>query len=323
MKKSLAKIITLILFITSINIIDTNGQNTSSYPDLITTIDATEKSPAFSRIAQPGKISIFIMAAHWCGPCKTLRNSLKAALESNQIDRNLVDVYYCLVTKSSNEREQSMLSRPAYRHLQKIDGLINKFPTTYILTPTTNCYAIVKGAKEQEIFGYINDLTLLTNQYFNASFVDFGPSSTQNTFVNAQHHNTNRIARPKERTNSSLTRMVSTNPTRIINYSQSVRDNGNTRFVLQLNRPVSTDLLAAINDNIKIFSPSGEYSQIQIEGLPTLDANFPRQEQLNTMLLFSNEDNTINLVFKNKDLYTYDKFFKSGEQSIYFEFMTN
>ena len=43
------------------------------------------------------------------------------------------------------------------------------FPTSYIRSPTTNCYAIIKGAETEKIFSYVKDLLELKHRYFTLS----------------------------------------------------------------------------------------------------------------------------------------------------------
>ncbi len=142
--------------------------NTKDYSlsDKIKTLNVGNKDIVFSDIAKRGKVSLFIISAHWCGPCKALKNKLSDAFKAKLISPKDVDIYYCLVSKDNNDTPDKMEKKSGYRHLKYIDQLTEVFPTTIILTPTRNCYTIVKGANYDVIMGTINDLLTIKKNYF-------------------------------------------------------------------------------------------------------------------------------------------------------------
>lgn len=141
----------------------------------IKVLDISEKSLAFSRVATVGKVSIFIISAHWCRPCRVLKDYLETELETGNIDSRYVDIYYCLVTKNNSESEEDLAQRQAYRHIRDIDGLVKVYPTTYILAPTTNCFTYVQGAgpdAQEKIVEYAKKLSVLAKESFNPSYLE-------------------------------------------------------------------------------------------------------------------------------------------------------
>ncbi|MCI5091624.1 hypothetical protein [Phaeodactylibacter sp.] len=128
--------------------------------------DAADYTYGFSKYAKPGKISLFIISAHWCAPCYALKNKLEEDLKSGKINPEIVDVYDYTLTKSKRETLEDLRQKPSYRHTSMIDKLTKVFPTTYITTQTTNCYTIVEGSKYDDILKHISDL-MSVNKYFN------------------------------------------------------------------------------------------------------------------------------------------------------------
>lgn len=144
----------------------------------IQTLDISEKSLAFSRIAEVGKVSLFIISAHWCKPCEVLKNQLIKELEVGNINPEYVDIYYCLVTKNASEGISDLEQRQAYRHLRDIDGLVEVFPTTYIVAPTTNCFTFIQGAGPSsldKIISYSKDLSELAKNDFDPEYLVLEP----------------------------------------------------------------------------------------------------------------------------------------------------
>ncbi|MEL6699662.1 MAG: LysM peptidoglycan-binding domain-containing protein [Bacteroidota bacterium] len=141
--------------------------------DGIFEINSTRKSLAFSKVARVGKVSLFILSTHWCKPCYYLKDDLKALIREGKIDQNYVDIYYCMLTENTSQSLESLNMKGAYRNYKYVDLLTESFPTTYILTPTTNCYAIVKGHRTEEIYKHIGNLVRASKEYFNADYLEF------------------------------------------------------------------------------------------------------------------------------------------------------
>lgn len=149
-------------------------------------LDLSEKSLAFSRFAKPGQISVFILGAPWCHPCHALKNALQEGYDNGSINTKDVDIYYCNLAKNVEDTPDVLDSREGYRNIKYVDQLTEFFPTTYILTPTTNCYAIVKGYKGNEILKMIQDLQETKKEYFSLSALNsqLSPSPSASTSSN-------------------------------------------------------------------------------------------------------------------------------------------
>ncbi len=143
------------LFLTSIILLGAN----LSYAD-IDTLDISDRVLAISKIAKPGKVSVFIISTHWCGPCVALKSRLQ-----QDFNMKKVDIYYCLLSKSNQDSFKLMNKRPAYRIWKFIEGVTDSFPFVYIVAPTTNIRGRVKGNDYNKIQNLINELLDKTVKY--------------------------------------------------------------------------------------------------------------------------------------------------------------
>jgi len=148
-------------------------------------LDGYKESIAFSRVATPGKVSAFIISTHWCNPCKTLASALKEDMTNGTIDPNEVDIYYCLISSGPKDDFKSLRKHSPYINWQYIDKLTSIFPTTYILTPTTNCIALIEGANYDQVSGKIASLVSAQRKYFNMNSLNYScsgePASSMDT----------------------------------------------------------------------------------------------------------------------------------------------
>lgn len=94
-------------------------------------INAYGKAVAFSKVAEEGRISVFIVSTTWCKPCIELKNNL-----FNSIDEySDVDFYYVIMNGNHNYKE---LQKTAAFDVWRKTELLSEWPTVYILAPTTN-----------------------------------------------------------------------------------------------------------------------------------------------------------------------------------------
>ena len=94
-------------------------------------IEAGGKILSYSQIAQPGKISIFILSTDWCAPCKVL----KAKLEDESLDMKIVDLYFVNTSKGMNYKE--FVNTSAFKYTNTIEG-VKGWPTVFIAAQSTN-----------------------------------------------------------------------------------------------------------------------------------------------------------------------------------------
>lgn len=133
--------------------------------------DSDEYMYAYSRYAKPGKITLFVTSAHWCGKCQALLNSIDAAYENKLINKEDVETYVVKLTKDKRDTKQILNTRPFYKMLKEVDLLTGAYPTTYICSPTTNCYGIVEGNLFDKILQSVNELTEAKNKYFDLNYL--------------------------------------------------------------------------------------------------------------------------------------------------------
>lgn len=94
-------------------------------------IGSYNKVTAFSKLAKPGKISIFIVGTHWCKPCKILKRELWN-VSSAYPD---VDFYY--IDMSEGNSYQELTKTPAYYVWRTVERL-KEWPLICVYSPTTN-----------------------------------------------------------------------------------------------------------------------------------------------------------------------------------------
>jgi hypothetical protein len=152
-----------------------------SYPFIKILENTADKCYSFSRVAKPGKVSLFILGTHSCAPCEVLKMQLNEAMEKGIINPSEVDIYSYMLSKSAADKTEDLNSRLGYRMLKNIDKLTKIWPTTYITSPTTNCYAIVEGNKYEEIMENIKDLLEAKRKYFDAAGLYLGKSIAKDT----------------------------------------------------------------------------------------------------------------------------------------------
>ncbi len=110
-------------------------------------IDAYGKVVSISKMARVGKISIFIISAKWCGPCKTLKRKL---LNSN-LDMETIDIWY--INMSGKHNYSDVKKTEAYNSWRLHESL-EEWPTVYITSPNTNVVKKFSGSsliKEDKI----------------------------------------------------------------------------------------------------------------------------------------------------------------------------
>ena len=141
--------------------------NNSNFKYLKELPNAGEHMYAFSKYAKAGKITLFITSASWCAPCKVLTQNLEEAFENGRIDNEHVEVF---ILKFRGNLKQ-MNTQRGYQMLKEIDLLTKEFPTTYICSPTTNCFNVIKGNKLEEILDDIDFLNEARIKYFNNNYL--------------------------------------------------------------------------------------------------------------------------------------------------------
>lgn len=103
------------------------------------TINASNKLVAFSKYAKVGKISVFIIGAPWCAPCRVLKEDLHSA----NLDMKLIDIYDVQVTYVS---ELNQFKRTQfYDYWGKLESLTT-LPRIYIASPTSTIVASFDNA---------------------------------------------------------------------------------------------------------------------------------------------------------------------------------
>jgi thiol-disulfide isomerase/thioredoxin len=108
-------------------------------------IHTNGKIVPIGKIAKPGKISVFIISASWCGPCKGLRKHL----EATRFDENLVDFYYVENQEGNLEAHKRYEKSIPYKIWTKIEGL-ETYPLIYIASQTTNIVSKFGGDEEKK-----------------------------------------------------------------------------------------------------------------------------------------------------------------------------
>lgn len=146
-------------------------QNTSR-EDHVIELKFEEKSFVFSKIAKPGKVSVFILSTSWCAPCLLLKNSFEDAFKNHSFYSKDLDVYYCNLSNKKYSDFNKLSKNKGYINFKEIDQLTSVFPTSYILSPTTNCYTIISGNYPDSIFSIINDLTKRKEKFFSIKHLE-------------------------------------------------------------------------------------------------------------------------------------------------------
>lgn len=107
-----------------------------------------------SQISQIGKISVFIISADWCAPCK----GLKKHLENTKFAKN-VDFYYVEI---ANQEMKEFKESEEFKFWSRIEGL-ESFPLIYITAQSTNI--IAKFSTESDnMYEKIIDITNSLNR---------------------------------------------------------------------------------------------------------------------------------------------------------------
>jgi hypothetical protein len=95
-------------------------------------IDAKGSLIPFSKIARPGKVSVFIVGITGCSPCIVLKESLWG---DKTMDLTKVDFYYVNLASGISQEELNQTSGyKLWRQIEKLEA----YPYVYILSPTTN-----------------------------------------------------------------------------------------------------------------------------------------------------------------------------------------
>lgn len=109
-----------------------------------TEIKTNGKVPAIGKIAKLGKISIFIIGAEWCSPCK----GLKKRLEESKINNKKVDLYYIEI--SSTKDYKLFEKSNEFQFWTKVEGL-ETLPLIFITSQSSNILAKF-STEEQDIY---------------------------------------------------------------------------------------------------------------------------------------------------------------------------
>lgn len=107
-------------------------------------INAEGKVLSFSRIAEPGKVSVFIISTNWCRPCMSLKNQLM----NTPFDMTRVDFYY--VEMAGDLKYHQIKNSLSYEIWRKVEG-ISGWPSVFIAAQTTN---IVSSFSVEEAYPY-------------------------------------------------------------------------------------------------------------------------------------------------------------------------
>lgn len=132
-------------------------------------INSYNRVPAFSKIAKLGKVSIFVVSTSWCTPCEFLKDAIK----DQDFDMLKVDIY--IVNMAPEGYNYSNLKNTeAYYMWRGIENL-DRWPTVYITSQTTNLKAIINDkGEEKDLITRINKVTnslLEKNKYFHKELV--------------------------------------------------------------------------------------------------------------------------------------------------------
>lgn len=101
-----------------------------------------EQTIAFSKIAPLGKMSVFIVSTAWCGPCKSLKQSL---LKINKKYEKSVQFYY--INMSQGQNYEALRKTDAYFFARMYDRL-KEWPRVTITSPTGS---ILKNFSQEDL----------------------------------------------------------------------------------------------------------------------------------------------------------------------------
>jgi thiol-disulfide isomerase/thioredoxin len=139
-----------------------------------TEIPAFGKVINFSEASRPGKISIFILTAWWCGPCKKLLRNLDNA----NLDPQIIDLYKVNMSFDGvKEREyEDVKATDAFKIWKGIEGF-GEWPTCYIVGPTRNIIkwfspSTLKRQDSAAMFDEIMRITSVLTGNLNVQFSD-------------------------------------------------------------------------------------------------------------------------------------------------------
>lgn len=131
------------------------------------TIDVSEKVINFGSYCKKGRISIFVISEHGCIPCEACKKHLK----DQQYDMKLVDIYFCVLSKSIEDlRSHRFESRPSNKMWSYLEGCTTP-PYIYIFGPTRNPVSIMTGYEPDKIDNNMDQL-LDAMKYYRANLVD-------------------------------------------------------------------------------------------------------------------------------------------------------
>jgi|GEM_PF-3131519 len=107
-------------------------------------INTFDETIAYSRIAELGKVSVFVLSTPWCGSCKTLKKQLSTHTEYQQD----VDFYYINMCSSCSPNDFKRLqAEDAYAYARLYDRL-KEWPRIIITSPSTS---IIKNFSKKDL----------------------------------------------------------------------------------------------------------------------------------------------------------------------------
>lgn len=121
-------------------------------------INTFDSTIAFSKIAQLGKISVFILSTPWCGPCKVLKEKLSTHSEY----AGRVDVYY--INMSYGRTYNELKKTDAYFFSRMYDRL-KEWPRVVVTSPSAS---IVKAFSSGDLYKECLERQLYTEVFSDA-----------------------------------------------------------------------------------------------------------------------------------------------------------
>lgn len=287
---------------------------------------------AFSKYAKPGKVTLFITSAHWCRPCVDLTNQIERAYEAGKINKNEVEVYLHKVTRSSRDTKKVLNAKPGYKMLKEIDFLTKTFPTTYITSPTTNCYNVIEGMKFDEILKDIQDLLRAKKMYYtpeyliadNPNTISSNSDCAQLQFENKNLKKELAALKKKLGINNYSTSAKKPNINEVVSISKidlSMNDNyiNKVRLALKLKKNYNSSELDIVTERTSV---SREENRLIISGndieLPSRN-KIHINDNLGFQPNFSCTDNSIFFDFSGLKIVSYDNKLKNAHQGLYID----